>query len=92
MEDKELLELAISKAKEEIARHVKIQEKQKKHPEKKAKLQQKYTIKNFVFEVMEAGFTKEYLKTHKMTTQRAKREEDVKTPMEERDVEMIISE
>ena len=53
------------------------------------KLEQKYTFKNFVYDVMEAGFTQQYLKSHNMTTKRAKKGKDVKTSMEERVVNMI---
>ena len=50
-----------------------------------------YTIKNFVFDIMNAGFDKHYLQIHSMTQQEAKRGKNSKTLMLPKDLRIIIS-
>lgn len=87
------MDLANSKVKEELTRiKTEVAQQLLKRPGKKPKIEQCYTIRQYVFDIMEAGFTEEYRSTKRMTNQKAKRGRDLKTPMKPGDVKLIISE
>jgi hypothetical protein len=61
------------------------------NPNKEPVIQRVYTIKQFVYDNIEAGFSYGYRATTKMTSQNATRGDNVRKTMKSLDLEHIIS-
>ncbi len=90
--DKDVLASHKEKVFDEITRVEKELALQKtENPNKEPAIQRVYNVKQFVYDIMEVGFSDEYRATTKMTSQNATRGDNVRKTMKSLDLDHIIS-